>query len=231
MIDEPIAFSDAALEHIEKYDGVNYKYWNVDCPENSAIRKEIRGYYRSKQQFKCVYCNRLRQDFHGGQWDIDHVVPKQIYPHFLYEERNLVVTCKDCNQKKSNKNVLAENTDASQNYPNQKENYKIIHPHFDNYLDHIDVSYNHSGMIIHKFKTQKGVFTFETCGLIRFSEMLNETSEVNEENQTSLDLTDPLVLELSTNLDRLISELGGANQSVLADILRDKLRMIVNRGQ
>lgn len=223
MIDEPIVYSESALVHINKYDGTDHTYWNVPCNENKAIRKEIREYYRNKQEFHCAYCNRLRQDFNGGQWDIDHIIPKQSHPNHLYTPKNLTVTCKDCNGKKTNKNVLAENVSASPDYPATPDSYIIIHPHFDNYSDNILCRYTADGKIYHEAQTDKGRKTFDMCGLIRFTEMIAGTSEINVETETTQDLTDATTLELNDSFDRLMSEFDELPREFLASFLKRKL--------
>lgn len=226
MINKPISYSALAQVHIDKYDWMDHTFWNVTCDENKEIRKEVREYYREQQRFHCAYCNRLRQDFNGGQWDIDHIIPKQSHPQYLYTPKNLTVTCKDCNGKKSKKNVLAENIDASDYYPITQESYIIIHPHFDNYTDNIVCAYNPDGMIYHRPLTDKGKKTFEICGLIRFTEMITGTSEIINETGSVLDLTDKVTNELKESFDKQLSQFDYLPSELLAHLLKLKLEQI-----
>jgi len=226
VIINAISYSQEARIHIDKYDGNDHTYWNVTCEENKAIRKEIREFYRAEQRFHCAYCNRLRQDFNGAQWDIDHIIPKQSHPQYLYTPKNLTVTCKDCNGKKGKVNVLLAHVDASQYFPISSESYAIIHPHFDKYSDNILCSTTVDGMIHHEPFTPKGIKTFNLCGLIRFSEMIAGTSEVIEETGDRLDLTDGITEELRDAFDRQISEFDYLSDSHLAQLLKRKLSQI-----
>ncbi|HDI3034539.1 TPA: HNH endonuclease [Cronobacter turicensis] len=226
MIVNPISYSQQVRIHIDKYDGKDHTYWNVTCDQNKAIRKEIREFYRTEQSFHCAYCNRLRQDFNGAQWDIDHIIPKQSHPQYLYTPKNLTVTCKDCNGKKGKGNVLVDHVDASLCFPISGESYAIIHPHFDEYLDNIRCRTTADGKIIHEPFTPKGIKTFNLCGLIRFSDMIAGTSEVIEETGESLDLTDGITEELREAFDRQISEFDYLSDLQLAQLLKGKLSQI-----
>lgn len=226
MINNSIVFSLTAKVHIDKYDGVDHTYWNVNCPENSAIRKEIREYYRGIQNFHCPYCNRLRQDFNGGQWDIDHIIAKQTYPEHLYTPKNLAATCKDCNGKKSNKNVLAQDVNAAGYYPSDQTNYIIVHPHFDDYNTNIESRYMSDGKIYHIPLTEKGRITFDICGLQRFTEQITETTIEIQESGTILDMTDDTTSQLRYAIDELNNDLSRLPVHVQAEWLRQKLSQI-----
>lgn len=228
MINNPIVFSESAQEHIARYNGTDHTYWNVICAENSAIRKEIREYYREIQDFHCPYCNRLRQDFNGAQWDIDHIIPKQTYPEHLYTPENLATTCKDCNGKKSHKNVLAENIDASGHYPSNQNDYIIIHPHFDDYAANIECRHTPDGKIYHIPLTEKGRETFGICGLQRFSEQVAGTSIEIQETGTILDITDSTTAQLRDALETLNSNFSQLSPHIQAAWLRQKLSQLSN---
>lgn len=228
MIDKSISYSEFAQIHINKYDYADHNYWNVQCNENKIIRKEIREYYRDKQEFHCAYCNRLRQDFNGAQWDIDHIIPKQSHPQYLYTPRNLTVTCKDCNGIKAKKNVLTESIDASQSFPITKDSYIIIHPHYDNYADNIICLYTSDGRVYHIPRTHKGQKTFDICGLIRFTEAITETVEINDDTGTLLCLIDEVTLKLKEILDRQLSVGITIPPDVFAILLKGQLDQIVS---
>ena len=48
-------------------------------------------------------------------------------------------------------------------YPKASEGFKIIHPLYDRYSEHIELI----GDVLYRGKTDKGIFTIETCHLYR----------------------------------------------------------------
>lgn len=69
-------------------------------------------------------------------WDIEHIVSKDKKVQFMFEPRNLCVACKNCNGAKGSKEVLVNPNRIR--FPSSSQNYKIIHPHFDTYHEHIN---------------------------------------------------------------------------------------------
>lgn len=200
MINKPIVYSVAAQAHVDTFDQ-KATHWDGTCSVRKAFRKEVRDYYRNEQNFTCPYCGRLREEFHGGQWDIDHIIPKSTYPEYLYVPKNLAVTCKDCNTHKSNKNPLSSPVVNGLPYPDGEEAYKIIHPHIDPYDKHINLTQDKKGRSCHEVITKKGSETFEMCNLIRFSEAFSGTSEFVEELGTHIGITDDFSESVQMLLD------------------------------
>lgn len=189
MINKPFNFSKDQKRHIEDFNN-DPDHWNGNGQVRIALRSAIRRHYLSEQGYHCVYCYRLRQDYHGAAWDIDHIVPKSTYPQFTYEPLNLAIACKDCNVAKGSKAVFSGGVQVQALYPSASHNFIIIHPHFDNYCDHISVNYTPKMEVIHKPKTKKGVETFRVCGLNRFSEIIAGTSETIPESGETIGFLD-----------------------------------------
>lgn len=213
MINRPIVYTSSAQSHVDTFDQ-KATHWDGTCAVRKAFRKEVRDYYRTEQNHTCPYCGRLREDFHGGQWDIDHIIPKSSYPEYLYTPQNLAVTCKDCNTHKSNKNPLSSPLGNGSAYPVNKDEYKIIHPHFDLYDEHIILSKDINGRSCHEVISIKGSETFEMCNLIRFSEALSGTSEFVKELGIDVGITDDfsdsvqIFLDAFDNLDEDDAEIA-----------------------
>ncbi|AZQ12213.1 HNH endonuclease [Shewanella khirikhana] len=136
------------------------KSWGEDAL--IEIRKRIKDYYKEKQDFTCPYCKSHLPIKHGMAWDIEHIIPLESNPQFMFEPLNLCVACKDCNLYKSNKPVLNSNRST---FPDSSKNYKIVHPHFDDYESHIFIIVAGE---LYKPITEKGMYTIETCKLYRF---------------------------------------------------------------
>jgi uncharacterized protein (TIGR02646 family) len=139
----------------------NHRYWEED--EVNPIRQIIKHHYEQEQGFRCCYCGIHLPTSHGRVWDAEHIVPKASHPQFLFEPKNLAVSCIDCNSSKLDTRILVNN--AVVNYPRTSDAFIIVHPHFDNIDDHIAVS-------LGKFyipKTVKGEKTILICRLTRYS--------------------------------------------------------------
>jgi hypothetical protein len=166
MIDSPINYSTESEDLIrmlkERYSGkLTADMWNSD--ELDPVKAEIKNYYKTKQNYRCSYCWQEILVNHSATWDTEHIVPRSLHPQFMFEPKNLCVACKDCNLAKSDVEVLVNKNRKS--YPNISLAFKIVHPHFDNYEEHISIHIGH----IYKAKSDKGKFTIINCDLLRFS--------------------------------------------------------------
>lgn len=168
------------------------------------IKSRIKKHYIFEQGQTCAYCKVDLHTKHGGIWDTEHIIDKGAFPQWIFEPLNLCVSCKDCNQVKGNKGVTKSGSYSS--FPNKASNYRIVHPHFDNYEDHIDVAV--SG-VTYRYKSEKGRETIEICGLLRYHEQVGR-KDVNPILQAVLnhagDKQTPEALKAA--YDYLSSQLG-----------------------
>ena len=164
MIDNEVGYSEEQSQLIANYlerENVTGDDWGTE--EFNEIRRVIKNHYKVEQGYKCPYCAVIYPVTHGMVWDIEHIVAKDKKVQFMFEPRNLCVACKDCNGAKSSKEVLV-NPDRVR-FPIRSRDYKIVHPHFDDYGEHI------SAVVPGEFYrplTEKGEFTIITCRLLRF---------------------------------------------------------------
>jgi uncharacterized protein (TIGR02646 family) len=108
-------------------------YWNADAID--PVRAEIKDHYIVDQGRRCCYCNREYPTNNKAVWDGEHIIAKSLAPRFMFEPRNLAASCKDCNIAKGEDEVRVHPDRKS--FPDQSQHYIIVHPHFDNYGDHI----------------------------------------------------------------------------------------------
>lgn len=171
----------------------------------NPIKQKIIAHLRLQQNNTCCYC-KYQLGFDIKQVDIEHIIPKSEYEQFTFESKNLALSCPACNTKKSTKPVL---NNAIVNYPNNGVNFIIIHAHYDEYSNHIDVINN----CVFVAKTKKGSETITFCELFR----LNTVEQKAKAYQT-----------LSPNLlQQLVGDLKSANPLVkkeLIDIIKDAIR-------
>ncbi|MEN4806575.1 HNH endonuclease signature motif containing protein [Pantoea agglomerans] len=189
MIKYLVKFTATQQRFISTFNGLS-THWDGTTAIQTSLRGTIRRHYLKEQKYHCAYCNRLRQEKHGYVWDIDHIIPKSTHAHFTYEPNNFAVTCKECNIKKGDYNVLVRGANAAVKYPKERADYLLIHPHFDEYEVHLKVKYTADLKIYHVPKSPKGAFTFALCGLSRFTEEIAKTSEYVREEDVAIGFFD-----------------------------------------
>ncbi|MDI3455220.1 MULTISPECIES: HNH endonuclease [Acinetobacter] len=163
-------FSELELKYINDFDLNDKTYWDNTNELMTSIRKKIRDHYLSSQNYQCCYCKMTKQEDHGLVWDIEHILPKILYPQFTFEPLNLAVSCKECNRAKWNKDVVEKSSNLSNKYLKNSRDITIVHPHLDKYEDHIQVIRYGENRIFHTTINDsiKGSNTFHACNLMRF---------------------------------------------------------------
>jgi len=161
-------YTEAEQEIIKNYDLIDHNFWTKKATELAPLRLNLRTHYLNQQKNRCCYCKMLKQEKHGSTWDVEHIAPKALHPHFLFESYNLCISCKECNDSKSNKPIFKNNYDYK-SYPKDSENFTIIHPHFDTYSDHMSIRMSSDGRIMHIPQSLKGKVVFYQCDLVRFT--------------------------------------------------------------
>lgn len=147
----------------------NKKLSSKDMWEDNSIadvKSRIKNHYITEQNQKCAYCKVDLHTNHGMVWDIEHIIDKDSSPQWIFEPLNLCVSCKDCNQAKGTRVVTK--SPSYKAFPNKSANYSIIHAHFDNYADHIEVAVPG---VTYRYKSKKGRETIEVCGLLRYHQL------------------------------------------------------------
>jgi uncharacterized protein (TIGR02646 family) len=169
-INQPFELTEAQKKFIEVKLGnasFTYKDWGED--DLVELKKAIREFYRNQQHGYCSYC-RKDVSFHTpDNCHIEHIAPKSKYRDFIFEVKNLCVICAECNKIKRHQETIGVEPDTVKNgkkrkmYPRSSDAFLIIHPHFDNYDDHIEIF----GDFIYGDKSEKGGNTIKFCMLNR----------------------------------------------------------------
>ncbi|HGS5117427.1 TPA: HNH endonuclease [Vibrio cholerae] len=162
----PIIYSQDEMDLIKSKKtemGFNHKSWFDE--DLTLIKNSIKTHYHKIQNGICPYCRQQFNSTHGRYWDIEHIIPRSHVPNFMFEPQNLCMSCVECNSEKSDKKVT--NSSAKNTYPTNTLQYSIIHPHLDNYEEHLLVV--EAGLFYYPLKP-KGRKTIEVCGLNRFYE-------------------------------------------------------------
>lgn len=165
-----IEYTEDQIRLIANYlslDGFNHHYWSDQVvpdeykTEITNLKSAIKKHYRINQQYKCVYCGCQNLINHGSSWHIEHIIPKETNDKLMFYSENLCVSCPECNQYKGKRKVLIDDLIDS----NRSQDFIIVHPHYDNYDEHIECV----DMIrIPINGSAKGKKTIRICKLCRF---------------------------------------------------------------
>lgn len=166
------------------------------------IKDRIRKFYKIEQNKLCAFCKLPFRD----DVQVEHVVPKGGKfgrREYAFYSKNLVAACKHCNTSKSTNNDMIPWDRKS--YPINGWDFKIIHPHFDRYFDHIEIV-DKSRYVA---KTLKGYRTIRRCKLYETSilEVLVEAMRYQDDAFISgyLRIKD-LVGDFKPKIDKLINK-------------------------
>jgi len=198
-ITNPVRITAELITVIERVKGqadFTHERWGSECLE--GLRKLIRDHYRAEQRGRCAYCKGPLSLQSAANCHVEHIAPKSKYLSFIFEPKNLCVVCADCNEIKREQEVHNEAPDTVNNgsrrqiYPRAASAFKIVHPHYDVFDDHIEIFGSFYGD-----KTDKGYFTIGACKLNRrlrkFGwEVAFEDADVANAAQSYLDTKEPL---------------------------------------
>lgn len=146
-------------------------------------KNSLKAALLENQKGQCAYCRRrIKNEL--GHVEIDHILPKsakgdiarsasnnevdrfctQGYPQFTFEGKNLILTCKRCNNKKGSYDSRRNrSTAADLNYSLNSNNYLWVHPYIDKYSEHISI---HEGLLYkNPSKSKKGDALMRICKL------------------------------------------------------------------
>lgn len=140
------------------------------------IYKKAKDILLKTQKNVCYYCQKRLPDIHKDDWHIDHIVSIDEDDRHVFTEKNLILACKWCNREKKHKSTLVKKP-ISVRYSESSNNYRIVHPRYDSYGDHIDIL----GEMIYTGLTPKGKHTCQECHLERFR--LSYITSLTSENR------------------------------------------------
>lgn len=111
-----------------------------DSPALKKIKRRLKDFHLRIQGSSCCYCRKNLIGEFQMVMDIEHVLPKSVFPELVFDGVNLSVACKRCNMLikkerwdfvhgKSKKEMLTKKHNS--------EAYEIIHPNLDVYERHL----------------------------------------------------------------------------------------------
>ncbi|MES2649851.1 MAG: hypothetical protein V4717_23445 [Bacteroidota bacterium] len=152
--------------------------WEKD--RYQAYKSNLKRRTLLNQYDKCAYCRRL-VEADGYYEPLEHVVAKSLKPQWLLEPRNLIVTCNTCNNLKSDQQTLNDDYVEEVFYPTTSEAFKIFHPHFDKWADHLRYE---DDIFLVAVPDSKGIETVRVCKLYRYHVIVNRVKELKAGQQS-----------------------------------------------
>ena len=156
---KPTEMEQSAIKELEGK-GLVAEDWDSGKKYIQNFKKNLRTDMYNKQNKRCAFC-RIHIPLACVPMHREHIVYKDEHPQWMFLPENLCVACPYCNEYKGMTEVLVN--PKTKNYPKVGNGFKIIHPLYDRYSDHIELV----GGILYRGKTAKGVFTINTCHLYR----------------------------------------------------------------
>ena len=150
----------AIRELMNKKEGLIADDWNSQNRYIKSFKNNMRDDMYNKQNKLCAYC-RIHLPSGCVHFHREHIVYKKDHPQWIFLPENLCVVCPCCNEYKGATEVLVN--PKTHRYPKSSRGFKIIHPLYDRYSDHIELIKG----ILYRGKTEKGKFTIKTCHLSR----------------------------------------------------------------
>ena len=178
--------------------------WEKKCLD--GFKGKFRRDMLPKQNYRCAYC-RLELHTNETTPEIEHIVPKNLKPNWMYEPFNLCLSCKLCNTKKGHrKKTLVD--ESVEEVPHDAGAYKLIHPYLDRYSENIEFVSD----ILYRGISDKGRYTIWLCELNRYEVAAARAMELIkqgaiDETRTILMLTDEDNQKLVDDLDVFLEDI------------------------
>jgi hypothetical protein len=104
-----------------------------DDKDAQPLKGKIKPYLLALTSHRCCYCRLSMHEWHGLTIDIEHVLPKgaKYYPQFMFELKNLSVSCKRCNMGIKRDDVSFYIAAPGEVDPFKSEHYTFVHPNLD----------------------------------------------------------------------------------------------------
>jgi len=107
----------------------------------SEIKRKLKRQHLRKQFDCCCYCNRDLIGEFSLVVDIEHILPKSIFPNHMFTQKNLSIACKRCNMniKKADVSFLNIQIEDLPKRVFRSRYYKFVHPNLDNIEAHLNL--------------------------------------------------------------------------------------------
>jgi hypothetical protein len=169
-----------AIEALEKKQGgLVAADWDSKKKYIQEFKDNLKLDMYEKQNTLCAFC-RIHVPIACVHLHREHIVYKNLHPQWTFLPENLCVSCPVCNEFKGTTEVLVNPN--TKKYPQKGNGFKIIHPLYDRYSEHIELLRG----ILYQGKTEKGNFTIKTCHLYRTELAIERANQMYEKNNDSI---------------------------------------------
>lgn len=183
VVQEPYQPTDEEIKAIKELEdkGLDASDWDSGKKYIKSFKKNLRDDMYNKQNKLCAFC-RIHVPLACVPMHREHIVYKDEHPQWMFLPENLCVACPTCNEFKGTTEVLLN--PKTPTYPKAGGGFKIIHPLYDRYSEHIELL----GGVLYKAKTAKGIFTINTCHLYRVDLAEERVDQLNYDGSVIAEL-------------------------------------------
>ncbi len=209
-IDIPYRWKLVDKRVIDAYPLTTHTDWDTKNYRYKEIKDRIKDHYSIEQNDHCVFC---RRDINYKGWDepIEHIIHKKFRYIWMFEPLNLALSCRHCNTKKSIKHALKKPFRNILVFSTNSNDYRIVHPHFDNFENFIYIEDNLFYRSINRDKGLLHISFFQLNGEIMLM------NRAKDEKISRLDYYKKLTHKISdNNISRLEKK---TYRKVLKDII------------
>lgn len=192
------SFTDLEKRSMQEASRIGHTGWDKN-PSLTSLKDKIKNFGLIKTGDRCCYCGRNIYGEFRMVIDIEHILPKSIFPKQMFKGKNLSVSCKRCNMniKKSKVDFLEGINTAHTGTLLRSKYYKIIHPNLDFYDSHLLLIAGQVGRkVMLKYSvvngSSKGAFTYDYFKLDRLEK---NSFDMAQGNQPRVEIDNPELQE------------------------------------
>jgi uncharacterized protein (TIGR02646 family) len=135
---------------------LDYNLWlNGDRQIIDNLKQSIKAKLELIQGLNCAFCGMALRVTSSEQ--IEHIAPKgkNRFPEYMFHPNNLVLACAMCNGFEKKEKKVFCNTISNSGLTYETHLFNIVHPKFDNPIEHYDLGRNGNKITITS-RTLKG---------------------------------------------------------------------------
>lgn len=168
---------------LKKYPYSTKEEWTKSVYE--TIKQRIKKELILGQFDRCAYCRKLIEA--DGKYEpLEHVVAKSLKVDWMFEPKNLIVTCDSCNNLKGDDRTLNSVYDHQKKFPVTSDAFIIFNPHYDTWSEHLAFE---DEIFIVPVDNSKGENTIRICKLFRYNIILNRAKELKLDQKSQVKKT------------------------------------------
>ncbi|MFJ4588129.1 HNH endonuclease [Pseudomonas moraviensis] len=143
------------------------KIWDAHCVK--PVKRRLKDHRLREQRGVCCYCQQYIQGQHSMTLDLEHILPKSIFTHCIFDLKNLAVSCRRCNFYKGDKVdfllddlLMVPKIDKSKLF--NMMHYKFAHPNLTDVFSHLVVQKAQDGPAVilrYRIVSEIGKFTYD----------------------------------------------------------------------